>query len=60
MIEAGYTSWIGKMGHTAYHCSCCHNCLGEIFFKNGVEYSEFQGWQFCPFCAEPLYDESEV
>ena len=55
-IRYGLTMMVGSVSATELYCNHCGEHLGtEMWIGNNKEQSEFDNWNYCPYCAAPLY-----
>ena len=61
MVKYGYSSFTSERKYCEYVCDHCEKHLGEIEIVYGTshtkEFDSIVGWNFCPYCGEPLWDE---
>jgi hypothetical protein len=61
MVKYGYSSGTNERTYHEYICDHCGKHLGGIEIVYGTSYTkEFDsivGWNFCPYCGKPLWDE---
>ena len=55
MIKTGYMSGSYEKSTTQLICGYCGKHLGYEERVGDKEYSETEGWEYCPYCGTPLY-----
>lgn len=59
MFKTGYMSTSFEKSITQLLCGRCGSHLGYEEQINDKEYTEIEGWEYCPYCGAPLYRWSE-
>lgn len=60
MITTGYSSTTGNRIHKSLNCGCCGKHLGSYDWEDGKEYSDIEGWVYCPYCGRELEPDISI
>lgn len=58
MIMLGGGFAIGERAFQTMHCSYCGKNLDVQGWEDNKEFNDIEekGWNYCPYCGEPLYE----
>jgi hypothetical protein len=53
-VRSGYVSASHERTYRQLICSHCNNLLGTYERIGDKEFTDIEGWKYCPYCGEEL------